>query len=76
MIDHSGADNQQPATSIHDQVINVIRGTGGDIFALPDAGIEVVLIGRPDADPRDVFALDVDEDWGWTYQGYDVQAFR
>lgn len=47
--------------------------TGDGAFA--DGFIEVVLIGRPGSDPRDILTLDVDEDWGWSYQSRTQKAF-
>ena len=43
--------------------------------ALADGFMEVVLIGRPGSDPRDILTIDVDEDWGWNYDGNYQKAF-
>ena len=42
---------------------------------LADGFIEIVLIGRPGSDPRDILTIDVDEDWGWKYQDRNQKAF-
>jgi len=67
-----GMFNYDTATSTTWQIINW-GGTGTSAFA--DGFIEIILIGRPGSDPRDIISIDVDEDWGWEYQGRKMKAF-
>jgi hypothetical protein len=59
-----------------DQILSVGDDDSGIISTDDDGYFEVVLIGRSGANPRDLLAIDVDEDWGWEYQGKNINAFR